>query len=264
MPEMVHLNGRLLPAPEARIAAADRGFLLGDGLFETLRVRQGRAVAADRHLARLAEGLAFLGFPPPPPDLAAAIDAVIAANRVVEGSVRLTVSRGTGPRGVLPPEAPAPTVLISAVAALPPATPLSLIVARCTRRNSFSPLSRLKTLNYLDSILARREAAAAGADDAILLNTAGGVAETTATNLILFLDGGWLTPPVGDGALPGIARARLLEAGLIAERSLSVADLARAQAALAVNALSCRAVASIDGRALAMPDTAAFRAALEM
>jgi branched-chain amino acid aminotransferase len=260
----VYLNGRLLPGAEARIAAADRGFLLGDGLFETLRVRDGRAVAADRHLARLAEGLAFLGFPPPPPDLAAALGAVIAANRVVEGSARLTVSRGTGPRGVLPPETPAPTVLISAIAGAAPAPPLSLVVARGTRRNPFSPLSRLKTLNYLDSILARREAAAAGADDAILLNTVGGVAETTAANLILHLDGDWLTPPVADGALPGISRARLIEAGLIAERSLAIADLARAQAALAVNALSCRAVASIDGRALAMPDAAAFRAALEM
>jgi branched-chain amino acid aminotransferase len=76
--------------------------------------------------------------------------------------------------------------------------------------------------------------------------------------------GDGLTPPVADGALPGISRVRLIEAGLIAERSLAIADLARAQAALAVNALSCRAVASIDGRALAMPDAAAFRAALEM
>ena len=130
---------------------------------------------------------------------------------------------------------------------LPPALPPArAIVARSTRRNEHSPLSRIKSLNYLDSILARQEAARCGADEAILLNTSGFVAEASAGNLFVRLDGAWLTPPVADGALPGIARARILEAKLGAECRITVEALHRADAAVISSSLGIRPLAGID------------------
>ncbi|MGF6230138.1 branched-chain amino acid aminotransferase [Inquilinus ginsengisoli] len=249
---MPWLNGRLLAAAAARIDPADRGFTLGDGLFETIRVRDGAAVWLDRHLARLAEGSAALGIPARFGDaaLAEACAAVIAAEAIEAGVLRLTVSRGAGPRGVLPPAAPSPTVLIAGHAGLPPQSPVALVVARGTCRNQASPLSRVKSLNYLDAVLARREAAERGADDAVMLNTAGRVAETSIANLFARIDGAWVTPPVAEGALPGIMRAEVLARLGVAERPLAVADLQQAEALLLTNALSIRAVGQLEDRAL--------------
>lgn len=258
MPEPVSLNGRILPASGACIPATDRGFLLGDGLFETIRIRQRGPVALDRHLARLAAGLKILNFGPLPLDPAPALVALLKAGSVTEGVARLTVSRGPAPRGVLPPESPALTVLITAVAMSPIVSPARLIVARCTRRNQHSPLSRLKTMNYGDSILARQEAEAALADDAILLNTDGNVAETSTANLVFRFGDAWVTPPVADGGLPGTARARLLDAELISERRVTASELVQAEAGFVVSALTLRPIAAIDSRNLAAPGTEAF------
>jgi branched-chain amino acid aminotransferase len=245
---MPWLNGQLLAAETARIDPSDRGFTLGDGLFETIRVRDGAAVWLDRHLARLAEGSAVLGIPArfDAAALAQACAAVIAAEGIEAGVLRLTVSRGAGPRGVLPPAAPSPTVLIAGHAGLPPQTSVALVIAHGTCRNQASPLSRVKSLNYLDAVLARREAAERGADDAVMLNTAGRVAETSIANLFARIDSAWVTPPVAEGALPGIMRAEVLARLRAVERPLAVADLQRAEALLLTNALSIRAVARLE------------------
>jgi branched-chain amino acid aminotransferase len=189
---------------------------------------------------------------------------VIAAEQIKAGVLRLTVSRGTGPRGVLPPAAPTPTVLIAGHAGLPPQGPVALVVARGTCRNQASPLSRVKSLNYLDAVLARREAAERGADDAVMLNTAGRVAETTIANLFARADGVWATPPVAEGALPGIMRAEVLARLGAAERPLAVADLQRADALLLTNALSIRAASRLDGTALSEGEETAARLRQEL
>ncbi len=203
------LNGRLLPPEQARLDPADRGFLLGDGVFETLRA----TAHLDRHLARLREGAATLGIalPWPNPEIAAAATAVLGGR---DAALRITLSRGPAPRGLLAPAGTQPTLLITAGPLPPPLPPARLIVARTTRRNEHSPLARIKSLNYLDSIIARQEAEAAGADDALLCNTAGRIAEATAANVFVRHGRAWTTPPVADGALPGIARALLLEFGV--------------------------------------------------
>jgi branched-chain amino acid aminotransferase len=262
---MPWLNGQLL-AEAARIDPADRGFTLGDGLFETIRVRDGAAVWLDRHLARLAEGSAVLGIPARFDDaaLAEACAAVIAAEGIAAGVLRLTVSRGVGPRGVLPPVAPSPTVLITGAAGLPPQGPVALVVARGTCRNQASPLSRVKSLNYLDAVLARREAAERGADDAVMLNTAGRVVETSIANLFARLDGAWTTPPVAEGALPGIMRAEVLARLRAGEQPLMVEDLQRADALLLTNALSVRAAARLEGAALSAGDETAAKLRQEL
>jgi branched-chain amino acid aminotransferase len=247
----IWLNGALVPADAARIDLADRGLLLGDGLFETLRVAESRPRHAARHLARLQAGARLLRLDLPDPDaLHQALAAVIAAQGLVEGTLRLTVTRGPGPRGVLPPRPQRPTVLVTAAPPPPPAGPAEMIIARSIGRDEHSPLSRIKSLNYLPSILARIEAEERGATDALLLNQAGMVAESSAATIFLRHNGTWLTPRLEDGALPGIRRAVLLEAGLVREAELPEAWLFEAEALCLGNALSLRAVRSVDGRAI--------------
>lgn len=246
------LNGTLMPAEEARIAPSDRGFLLGDGVFETIRVMGGAPLHLGQHLARLRFGASVLGIPVGWDDaeLAEAIAAVAQASGFGQAATRLTLTRGPAPRGVLPPSRPSPTLMISAGAMPPPAPPAQAIIATSTRRNALSPLSRIKSLNYLDSIIARREAAERGADEAILLDTSGHLAEATAANLFLVMGNKVVTPPVADGALPGIVRARLLEAGLAEEERLMPQDLASASAAFLTNSLGLRHLAKIEDREL--------------
>ncbi|HEY1855698.1 aminotransferase class IV [Acidocella sp.] len=248
---MIWLNGALVAAEAARIDPADRGLLLGDGLFETLRVAAGVPRHAMRHLARLQAGALLLRLDLPDADvLHDALAAVVTAHRLADGVLRLTVTRGAGPRGVLPVRPQRPTVLVTAALLPPPAAPADVIIARGITRDENSPLSRIKSLNYLPSILARIEAEERGATEALLLNQAGLVAESSAATVFVHRAGAWLTPRLDDGALPGIRRAVLLEAGLVREAALPVAWLLEAEALCLGNALSLRPVRSIDGQAI--------------
>jgi branched-chain amino acid aminotransferase len=248
----IWLNGELLPAESACISPMDRGLLLGDGLFETIAVRRGQSRDVARHYARLCAGAALLRLIVPfdAAGMDVVLNAVISANRLDEGGLRLTLTRGAGARGVLPPPGLAPTVLVTAFPPLPSGLPLSVIIAT-VRRDEHSPLSGIKSLNYLPSILARIEAAERGADDAILLNHAGRVAEASAGNVFLKLGGTWLTPPLAEGVLPGIRRARLLESGLVREGRLGPDDLKAAEGMCIGSVLALRPVAAVEGGAIA-------------
>jgi branched-chain amino acid aminotransferase len=118
--------------------------------------------------------------------------------------------------------------------------PVRLIIAQCTRRNEYSPLSGIKSLNYGDGILARQEAQARGADDALLLNTAGRLAETTIATPFVLLGDRMLTPPLSEGGIPGIARGEILRAGLAEEARLSLQALKRASGLVLTNSLGVR------------------------
>jgi branched-chain amino acid aminotransferase len=211
---VIFLGDRLVAPEAARIDPADRGFTLGDGVFETLRAYAGRPFRLDAHLARLESSAAVLGIPLPLPAarIAAAVAETLAANALTTGdaAIRITLTRGPGARGLLPPESPRPTLMITAAAYQPaPARPLSAVIVGI-RRNEHSPLSRLKTLSYLDNVLAQREAAERGADEAILRNTAGRLVGAARANLFVVRSRTLLTPPVTEGVLPGIARAEVL------------------------------------------------------
>ncbi|MFG1262490.1 MULTISPECIES: aminotransferase class IV [Xanthobacter] len=248
------LGAGLVEEAEATISPFDRGFTLGDGLFETLQVKAGKVLRTEAHLARLAAGAGVLEMPLPSLDLAAALAQTADANGLRDGVLRLTLTRGTGPRGVLPPAEPKPTLVITAAPLSPPLPAARLVIAQGTRRNDRSPLAQVKSLNYLDGILARQEAARRGADDAILLNTRDGVAETSIANLFAVINGGLVTPPLSEGVLPGVMRAEVIAAGA-QERPLTVDDLASANEILLTSALGIRSVASLEGRPL--PSTAA-------
>lgn len=246
---VVWLDGTLLPAAEARIDPADRGFTLGDGVFETIRADAGVPAHLPRHLARLHDGATVLGIDIAYGD-AALTDALLAVAAGASCALRLTLTRGVMPRGILPVGVASPTVLITAAPLPPKRPPVRLIVSGLTFRNHRSPLTRIKSLNYGDSILARREAEAAGADDALLLNARDDLADATAATVFLEVDGVLATPRICDGALPGITRARLLESGLAEERIVTMSDIRHAKAGILVTALQMRRIAAIHSRPL--------------
>ena len=246
---VIHLNGRLLPAADARIDPADRGLTLGDGLFETIRARDGHALRLSRHLARLRAGATVLGLEVPTSDrdLDRCLTETLAANGLGDGVLRLTLTRGPAGRGLVPRSPTSPTLMITASGYDSPGGPASAIIATVTRRNEHSPLAGCKCLNFLDNILARREAEKRGADEALLLNTAGRLAEASAANLFLVLGAELLTPPLDDGALPGVMRADVMErlGGRVCP--LAPADLARASEAFLTNSLGIRPLTRVDG-----------------
>lgn len=242
------LNGRRLYDGEGGLDPRDRGFTLGDGVFETIAVQEGHARHLDRHLNRLYTSLATLriALPPDTPDPAGSVHNAIAANRLDSGVVRLSISRGPGGRGIATEGAGPPTVLATASAALPPETPVPAIVSQRVRRNEHSPTSGLKTLSYLDNVLARQEAVERGAEEAVLLNTQNRVAEASIANLIAVFGNSAVTPPLREGCLPGIARALFLESGLIHTGPLPQDDVHQADAILLVNTLSVRSLCRLD------------------
>lgn len=240
------LDGRIVAPEEAHISIADRGLLLGDGVFETIAVHNGWAFALDAHLERLAAGLAVLGFAQAVdiPKLRANLENFVAAADTDRAVLRVTVTRGAGPRGLAPPETPCPVVFMT-LSPMPPGCerPLSLHVATATRRNERSVLSRVKALPYLDNVLALSEARAHGTDDALILNTRGTIACAAAANVFVVRRGHLETPPLGDGALPGTLRALVLslaaKAGMLpVEISLAVEDLGQADAVFLTNSIS--------------------------
>jgi branched-chain amino acid aminotransferase len=246
---IVSVNGVLGEMDAARIDPRDRGFTLGDGVFETIAVRRGASPRLGAHVARLRMGLQMIALDLENSDqeLVDWMNALLSANNTKDAALRLTVTRGQGERGLVPPAHAKPTVLITCNPLPPEPTPAKVIVASTTCRNDNSPLSRIKSLNYLDNIIARNEATARGADDALMLNTRGDIVCGTVANIFALVDGGLITPPIEDGALPGVARADVITLTRAEERTLSRELLARASEVFLTNALGLRPIIEIDG-----------------
>jgi branched-chain amino acid aminotransferase len=209
---------------DTRIDLAASGARHGEGLFETIRVRDGVPLRLAAHLERLAAGARFLGLEAPPgPEAVLAFVAGPCAGLAC-GVLRLLAVDRTLRVTAGPWQADHPARI-------------TLGVSREIRRLSTSPLNRFKTLAYLENRLLAREAERRGLFEVVALNEHGRLTDGARTSLLVVLDGRLLTPPAADGALPGVARRCLLEAGLAAEAALTPADLLRAEAALLTNAL---------------------------
>jgi branched-chain amino acid aminotransferase/4-amino-4-deoxychorismate lyase len=226
------------------IDPTDRGFTLGDGLFETVLAEAGELRSLAAHLDRLTAGCATIGLPPPDRrEAEAAMRAALAGAGLAHAraAVRLTLTAGSGGRGLDRPELLEPFLVATAAPAPKPTAPARLVLST-VRRNDRSPASRLKTLAYLDNVLARREARAAGADEALMLDTAGRLACAAAANLFWLKEGRLFTPALDCGVLPGIMRARVIAAARaekveVAEVAVGPEILASAQAVFLTNSL---------------------------
>ncbi|WP_068171765.1 aminotransferase class IV [Neokomagataea thailandica] len=238
------LNNALIPSENAHIAPTDRGFLLADGLFETLRITRGTLPHFALHMKRFTAGCHTLRLPPPDPlYIRRACECVLQANQHTEGSLRITLTRGPGPRGLAPSPTPHPTLLITS-APQPHTTPadVTLHISRYTRP-PLSPLSAVKSLSYLPSIMARIEATDAGYDDALMLCPQGQyVASGTSGTLIIELRNRLYTPPLQSGALPGISRSRIIKSGLCAEKNITPEDYRESSSAYLINSLSITSI----------------------
>lgn len=225
-------------APALR--ADDRGFAYGDGLFETVRVREGVPMFLLRHLVRLRGGLEQLAFPPLPWDEAHLVQRcrqVVVHNAIQDGVLKITVTRGPGRRGFEPPVEAQPMLVIQAIQT-PKVSEAIGVSASLTpwKVDPASPLCYLKHLSALDKVLARQTARQARADEALFLNLNGLLTEGTSSNLFVVIGKQIFTPAVHCGLLPGITRGLLTETYSVVEAELSVAVWAQATEAFLTNA----------------------------
>ena len=210
------LNGTFLPEAEAVVPLSDRGFLLGDGLFETIRVAGGNPFRFAQHMERLAAGADFLKIKLPftPVELQKFAGKIIEMNQLPESVLRLTLTRGSGVRGYSTRSADQPTLamtlhLLPSSSAVPPLQ-WSLITSSF-RIPAGDVLAAFKSTSKVLNVLARAEAEAGGADEALILNTNGEVVETAGGNIFWVSDGQVCTVPTSRGALPGVTRAVVLD-----------------------------------------------------
>lgn len=243
----VWLDGSFVPSDEARVSLSDRGFLFGDGVFETMRAYSRRLFRLDQHLERLARGLEVLGMPLPGPraEVGTTVERLLELNELQDAYIRLMVWRGEG-AGLDPAGCSISRLAIIARPHVPHPRALyergmkGVIVS--IRQNEWSPLSRIKSFNFLPGVLGTMEAKAKGADEGVFLNSRGFVAEGTISNVFLVSNGRLLTPSLESGALQGITRAVVLElarrAGhAVSEREVKLEELQGADEAFLTSTL---------------------------
>ena len=238
-------NGNIVPSNQACIKANDRGFTLGHGLFETILVKKGSLPALDYHWKRLEASAAIIGIAIPfsYQELERIILQLIEKNELQNkvAGARLTLTSGESERGILPSSNTKPNFVISVFEVATQQHNEYSAVIVSVRKNQHAVSSRIKSTSYLDNILAKQEAVKLGYDEAILLNTSANVADGAISNIYIVKDEQIITPPISDGALPGVVRSMLLEEFKhefpITEQSISVLDLLSAQEIFITNAL---------------------------
>ena len=277
--EFAYVNGKIVPVAEAAVSAHDRSFLYGDGAFDTAVARRGRVFKLEPHIDRLFRSLAVLRIPPPLPkaDLREAALDLMRRNGMVDGFIRMVVSRGTCAYISLDPRTVTggPTLVMLTRGAEPPsevgpihgrASGARAVTASIRKTPTASLESRVKANNYLNSILARWEAIDAGVDEAILLDARGSVTEGTGDNLFTVVRDRLLTPPALN-ILEGITRETILalapRAGLRPEvRELTPYDLYTAdEVFLTSTVVGVLPIVEVDGRPIGtgVPGPAALR-----
>ena len=224
----IWFNGRLHEDPyQATVAGIDHGLVVGDGVFEALKVTERGAFAVRRHLDRLTRSAAALGLPAPDcAQIRTAIDTVLADRDFPLGKLRITYTGGRGPLGS--EAAYGPPTLIVALAPAGAAPPLASIVTAPWTRNEHGALAGVKSTSYAENVRAFSYAAERKAGEAIFLNTAGHVCEGTGSNIFLVFGETVVTPPLSSGPLAGITRELIMAWNRVEERDLTLEEAKRA------------------------------------
>ncbi len=213
----IFLNDRIVPEHQAMVSVFDHGFLYGDGIYETMRAYDGVVFMLDRHIERLSRSASLIRLSvPSPDDIRAAVHETILANGLKSAYVRVTVSRGKGPIGLDPALCPKPTLVVIAeeFREYPEkyyCEGVKLIIAK-TRRNLKEAVDpKIKSLNFLNNILAKMEAKDHGAYEALMLNAEGFISEGTVCNIFFVMNNILCTPSVDAGVLDGITRELVID-----------------------------------------------------
>lgn len=231
MVNLVWVNDTLVPSDFARVSVFDHGFTVGDGVFETMQVKNGSAFALKRHLRRLENSAKLLGINFVDPDyLRTVVNEVIKANPTLAaaGRMRVTLTSGDGPLGS-DRNSDQPTLVV-AISQLPNWAPSAKVASVKMPRNHLSPLAGAKTTSYAENVLALATAKKLGADEAILPNVAMNICEGTGSNFFAVIDGQVITPPLTAGCLGGITRELVCEWFDCVEQDLPFSHLSEIQA----------------------------------
>jgi branched-chain amino acid aminotransferase len=255
-----YVNGEFVDAGKASVSIFDHGFLYGDGVFEGMRVFDGGLFRAELHMARIARSARTIGLTAPD-DLLEIIGEVVRRSELQDAHVRPIVARGFGGPGIDPRNCPEQTVIVSAYP-FPPFLgndPIKLFTSAVVRKAPRSLGAHVKSLNYLDAIIAKQQAGELGMHDAVMLDHLGAVAECTGANLFIVV-GETLVTPTTRAALPGITRRTVLEIaaeeGIAAsERDVWPAELHCCDAAFVCGSgAGVVPIGSFDGRPVVQPD----------
>ena len=208
------MNNKIVPAENPCIHYNDRGFTLGHGLFETILVKKSALPVLDYHWQRLKTSAPIIGITLPftRQALESMLTELIINNQLQNkiAGARVTITHGESKRGIFPLKAPQPNFLISVFECVNPVErPYSACIVN-TRKNEHTAAASIKSISYMDNILAKQEAMSRGYDEAILLNTASNIADGSISNIYIVKNKQIFTPPVADGALPGVVRSILL------------------------------------------------------
>jgi branched-chain amino acid aminotransferase len=246
------MNGALYPDDEARISVFDHGLVVGDGVFETIKVSQGVPFALTRHLERLRRSAAGLGLPEPDVDAirAGALAVIEAAPDTPLARLRVTVTGGISPLGSERGNSP-PTEIVAMAEQATPAAAVDVVVVPWPR-SEHDALAGLKTTSYAGNVRALAYAAEHGGAEAVFSNTAGNLCEGTGTNVFLVAGGRLITPPLSAGCLAGVTRALVIEWAGAVEEDVPIAALAAAEEAfLTGTTRDVQPIRSVNGSRLA-------------
>ncbi len=272
----IWMDGKIVDEADARVPVTDHGLLYGDGVFEGMRVMSGRVFRLDRHLERLQFGARVLALtlPHSPAEIREVVESTVRAFGQREAYIRLLVTRGVGPLGVDPTTCPRAS-LVCIVTTIKLFTEeqrergLDMITSSYRRPAPDVLDVRVKSLNYLNSVLPKLEARQRNADEALLLNGRGHIAEAAVANVFALRGRTLLTPPASDGCLEGINRGAVMELGSrigleVSERSLGRADLFSAsEVFLTGSGAGVITVRSLDGRLLGLGQRGPITAQLQ-
>ncbi len=255
----IYIDGKFFPKEDAKVSVFDHGLLYGDGVFEGIRTYDGLIFKLKEHIDRLYQSAhtIMLSIPMSKNEMINAVKRTLRENKLRDAYIRLIVTRGLGDLGLDPRKCPKATVIVIAdkISLYPPEFyKKGMNIVTIPTQRTIHEIAQVKSLNYLNNILAKVEAINAGVEEAVMLNSEGYVAECTGDNILIVKNGALLTPPIHIGFLPGITRGAVMDIARakkipVCEKILTRYDLFNAdECFLTGTAAEIIPVVKIDGR----------------